>query len=89
MDIVKIKSSTGVANGTMVTNAETGDEIKGITSLSIDIRANDLVRATISLAAVEVDVDGAAAEFHVANPKTGDIKAVRRIEFADGEVVDF
>jgi hypothetical protein len=86
MDGVRIKSEGGISNGTMVTSAD-GEEIKGITGISIDLRVNDLVRAKIDLCAVLVDCT-AQAEFRIAHPKTGDIKAVRRIEFADGEVID-
>lgn len=88
MDGIRIKSEGGVSNGTVVTNSETGEEIKGITGIAVDLRVNDLVRAKIELCAAQVDVV-AQAEFLVASPKTGDLKAVRRIEFADGEVVEF
>ncbi|WP_029581945.1 hypothetical protein [Bradyrhizobium sp. URHD0069] len=88
MDSVRIKSEGGIANGTKVIDTVTGAEIQGIERIAIDLRAGDLVRAKIDLCAVQLDV-AAHAEYRVASPKTGDMKAVRRIEFADGEVVEF
>ena len=88
MDSVLIKSESGVSLGTKVTNADTGEEIQGIAGISVDIRVNDIVRAKIDLCCVQLGV-AASAEYQVISPKTGDMKAVKRIEFADGEVLEF
>ncbi len=83
---VAIKSDASTVS-TRVFATETGEEIKGICAIDVSIRPDDMVKAAIVLWAGMVDV-GAEAEFHVMNPSTGEPKAVKRIEFADGSAFD-
>jgi hypothetical protein len=86
---VCITSEGGISNGSKITNAATGEEIQGVTAVSINLKTNDVVRATIDLCHVRFMVDHARVEYRVASPSTGDLKVVKRIEFADGETLEF
>jgi hypothetical protein len=81
-------TSDGTSHRTKITNAETGDEIKGISRVKIEITHSDIVRATLDLVAPQIDTRG-KAEYRVSSPKTGELKKVRKIEFADGEIFEF
>ena len=83
MNNVKITNETGEIQGTKVVDAETGAVIRGVTEVRIRIGLGDLVRAEIDLMAAMVTVN-AVPTFMVADPDTGEMKAVREIHFADG-----
>jgi hypothetical protein len=71
--------------GTTVTNAETGEEIKGIASLNISIVPDDIIRVEAQIFLAETEVNG-VARFYASDPSTGETKQLVRIEFADGTV---
>ena len=83
MKSVKITNETGLAEGTKVVDAETGELIHGVTAVRIRIALDDVVRAEIDLLSAMVTVK-AVPTFMVADPDTGEMKAVRDIHFADG-----
>lgn len=67
---------------------EDGVELqKGITEIEYAHFAEDIPRAKLTMNSVSID-SPAEAEFYVSDPKTGDIKKVRHIEFADGGIWD-
>lgn len=80
---VKVSSPGPTGMGTMVTSAATGDELKGVSHLSIDIGLDSFTTVEATLFSASVEVDGIAT-FNVADPSTGESKPVARIEFADG-----
>lgn len=86
MPNVKITSDEATYT-TKVVDADTGAEIKGIASMDVTFRVDDVVRARIELCSVNVKTS-ASAEIVVADPRTGDMKAIKRIEFADGSTFD-
>ena len=77
------KYPTGM--GTKVFSGDT--EINNIKSIDVHYRVNDVVTATIEVISAMDDV-GAFAVFMVGDPKTGDLKQVKRVEFEDGSVWD-
>jgi hypothetical protein len=86
-ETIRIVSPSGTGMGTKVFCAESGAEIQGIEKLSLVIAADDINRATVQIACASIDTN-AKAEYLVASPSNGEMKAVRRIEFADGEAFD-
>ena len=80
---VRVKAAGPTGYGTTLTNAETGDEIKGVSRLAIYIVPDDIIRVDAEIFSAELDVVGRAT-FHVTDPGTGEAKEVSRIEFADG-----
>ncbi|PJI56010.1 hypothetical protein CTI14_00305 [Methylobacterium radiotolerans] len=74
------------SKGISVTDAE-GQPIKGIGGAEISIRPDDVVRLKLEICLSELKLSGAAT-FMVADPRTGKMKPVARIEFADGTVFD-
>jgi hypothetical protein len=88
MKTVRIVSSDGMASSTKITDVESGAEIKGVARAVIEIAAAEPCTAKLEIFGVQSDVR-ADAEFLIVNPTTGALKAVKRIEFADGESVDF
>lgn len=88
MKSVRIVSPDGIANSTKITNSDGGDEILGVTRISIDLAAGDMCRAKLEIVGIQTDVR-ADAEFLIVHPKTGKLQPVKWIEFADGESVDF
>ena len=87
MKSIKIKNDDGNAQGTLITDAQTGAEIHGVTGMQITFMVDDVVRAQVDLCSVTIETV-AAAEFCVFDPGTGERKPVRRIEFADGSKWD-
>ena len=86
MKAVRITSDRHSASTKVLTDE--GVPIHGITGIDVALRPNDLVRADIQLFVAEVDVN-AVATFKIACPRTGELRAVRRIEFDDGEDITF
>jgi hypothetical protein len=71
--------------GTTVTNAETGEEIKGIARIGIEIEPAAPIRIQADLFSTGIDVSGELA-LYIADPATGETKQPARIEFKDGSV---
>jgi hypothetical protein len=80
---VRVKAAGPTGYGTTLTNAETGDEINGVSRLAIYIVPDDIIRVDAEIFSAELDVAGRAT-FRVTDPGTGEVKEVSRIEFADG-----
>lgn len=84
MQGIKIKSPNQTGWGTQVFDADTGQELKGVTDLTISIEADNYTTANVRIVAAAVDVESAVATFAVVHPVTGKVKIVRSIEFEDG-----
>lgn len=55
---VRIIATNGTSNGIQVTDANTGEEITGITKIVIDpILPNDVIKATIEVYVSELDLE--------------------------------
>jgi hypothetical protein len=87
MKTVRIVSPDGLAHSTQITNSESGEEIPGVIRVDIEIVAAKECRAKLELGLLQTDIT-ATAEFRMVDPKTGELKVVKRIEFADGKSVD-
>lgn len=88
MDMVRIHSF-GVSPGAGVSITDAGGEqIPGIESVLISIKPNDVVRAHLQICAIDLMTE-AVPTFQIVHPKTGDLREVKRIEFANGEALDF
>lgn len=88
MTTVDIKAPCAHGFGAQIFSTETGEEIKGVSRLSIAFAVDDYARVEAELCAHAVEVKGAVAEFYVVNPRTGQPQAVKRIEFAEGDAWD-
>lgn len=75
--------ANGEGRGTKVVDAESGRPFKRVRAVRFEHEAGDAPRVMVELVSVAVEVEG-QAYWHVGNPFTGNIKRVRRIEFADG-----
>jgi hypothetical protein len=82
---VKIEGGPA-AQGISVTDAE-GQPIKGIGGAEISIRPDDVVKVKLEICLSKLNLSGVPT-FMVADPRTGKMKPVVRIEFADGTVFD-
>jgi hypothetical protein len=82
---VRVRAPGPTGLGTTLTDADTGQEIKGVARLSINVEPDDFIRVEAELLSASLDVMG-EAEFRVADPETGEIKRISRIEFEDGSV---
>ena len=74
-----------------ITDADTGDPIKGVTKVVMTHEIGSLPEAEIHIlsddrAAYDVEAD---AKFFVKSTVTGDMKRVKQIEFADGEIINY
>ena len=87
-NIVNIESN-GRVIGTSVTTAE-GNPILGIrkATITLDARGVDVPVATLEIVSASLRVRGALPTFLVTDTKTGELKEVKRIEFADGTVFE-
>lgn len=77
---VKIKSGS-MPFGTKVTTAD-GAEIDGLNRIAVTIDVDDINRAELHLAISEIEVEASARVYVGGNE-------VRRIEYADGKVVEY
>jgi hypothetical protein len=68
-------------HGTKVTTPE-GHEIKGVAAIDVRIRPNEPIQATLGIWSSFLG-EGQAI-FKILDPNTGELNAVRRIEFVDG-----
>jgi hypothetical protein len=82
---VNIEGGPAVA-GVTVTDAQ-NQLIKGIGGVEISIRPDDVVRAKLEICMSKLKLSGVPT-FMVADPRTGKMKPVAKIEFADGTVFD-
>jgi hypothetical protein len=80
---VIVKAPGPLGWGTKIFNAETGDEIKGIAGLTIRMAPDAYNTVEAEIVAAEFEVSGYAT-FYAADPSSGESKAIKRIEFADG-----
>lgn len=87
MKSVRIQNDSGVVHDTKITETESGATIHGATGVRLDFVVGEPVRATIDLAFLPVDTV-AEGKFVGVNPKTGEMKEIKSIEFADGEKVE-
>ena len=81
---VNIKCPDGHSHGVVVTSADTGCEINGISRLSLTFEPDNFARVEAELFASDVEIEGALAEFYIVDPSSGDLKPVQSIQFADG-----
>lgn len=77
---VKIRSGSSPFE-TRVTTAD-GAEVEGLSSLTVRIDVEDINRAELHLAIAELEVEASARVYVGGNE-------VRRIEYADGKVVEY
>ncbi|MDQ7019616.1 MAG: hypothetical protein Q9M33_10665 [Robiginitomaculum sp.] len=88
MSEVRIVSKDGLAMGTITTID--GRAVRGIRSYTVRSDIDDgITHAEFELVACTVDITTDGHEFMVAHPETGEMKAVSKITFTDGEEVDF
>jgi hypothetical protein len=82
-DKIKIQNKTGIGYDTEITQGD-GSPLYGITGVTIHIKHNDIIEADIRLGGALTDVE-AAPTFYMSDPTTGEWRAVKAIEWADGE----
>lgn len=80
--MVRIVSDEGIGLGSRIIDQKTGAEIRGAVGLEVSIRLDDINRAQVELGSVAVDIV-AMADFRVKDPRSGDLRRVARIVFAD------
>lgn len=77
---VRIICEGGTSHGARVFSGE--KEIGGVSAVDIELRPDDLVRATVTLAVESIDVETTARYV------TLDGKAIRSITFEDGTTIE-
>lgn len=89
MRLVKVVTpESGVGVGTKVIDVETGQAVPAVVSVEVPrFSAHDPIRVNVELYAA-AEIVGAPC-FMVADPKTGERRAVKSITFADGETIEF
>jgi hypothetical protein len=88
MKTVTIENDSGEATGTRVIDGATGEQLRGVRKIQVDIEVDKPNRALIEMVMPRVNVV-ARSTWMLAHPMTGQMKAVRSIEFIDGEKVEF
>ncbi len=73
-----------LSQGTKIIDVETGHELHGIYSIDLQVRVDDVIRATIGLLGVMGTAEIGEATFSIQDPLDGERHAIRRIEYADG-----
>lgn len=68
---------------------EKGNELRYISKCTIFMEAGDLVRAQMEILLHDISVAGALGEWAITDPRDGELRGVTRIEFDNGEVLDF
>ena len=86
-DRIRIQNDTGVGNGTKITDIETGKSIPGVVSINVRIGIDEVIEADVRLHLVHVDFL-ALPRFEMQDPKTGEFRGVRAVEWSDGERVE-
>jgi hypothetical protein len=87
IESLRIVNTSGMGYDSEITDAITGARVHGVERIDLSI-TNEPLAATVRLCAAQIDVE-AKAGFVVVNPKTGDYKRIRSIEWADGEKMEF
>lgn len=80
--MAKIVSGDGMPRESFV-ELEDGRRLQGVTEINWRIAVDDVGRADIALGIVAIDVLGVLTVL-MQHPTEGDMRPVRRIEFADG-----
>ena len=84
---VRIINKTGVGYGTQIFNAD-GTEIQGVTTVSVDrFGCEDVVTVNLTISIVDFEIDG-KPRWLTADPKTGELRELKALEFANGERVE-
>lgn len=76
---------------TEVMDTDAGERVKGLKAVNIRHDQGSLPVIDLEIVSSDVgsfDVEG-NAQFSVMSTATGEMKAVKRIEFVDGEVIDY
>lgn len=76
-----------VGNGVTVTDVETGEPIKGIEAVDIEVRAREPIRVNLTVAFAEMNLMGKPS-FRMADPRTGSMRKIAKVVFADGQVFE-
>jgi hypothetical protein len=84
---IKITNTNGTSMGTKVFDAETGAEIRGVESISVLYEVDKPVTADVRVAFVQHETL-ATPRFMMADPRTGSMREISKIIFADGQVFD-
>jgi hypothetical protein len=87
IESIRIVNRSGMGYESEITDAITGARVHGVERIDLAI-TNAPLAATVRLCAAQLDVE-AKAGFVVANPKTGEYKRVRSIEWMDGDKMEF
>ena len=86
---VKIVSAGGIGSGTKVYDTDSGEEIRGVTAISIKrFQANEFINAVIELAGTQLEIE-ARGKFLAMHPPSGKLKPIKSITYASGETVEF
>ena len=86
-DRIRIQNDTGIGNGTKIIDTETGKTIPGVVSIDVHVGVDDVNVAVVRLHLVQVDFM-ALPRFEFKDPKTGEWRGVRAVEWSDGERVE-
>ena len=76
---------------TDVMDTDAGERVKGLAAVNVRHDQGSVPVIDLEIVSSEVgsfDVEG-YAQFSVMSTATGEMKAVKRIEFSDGEVIDY
>ena len=87
MESIRIQNETGIGYDTKVTVPETGKTIPGVVSINVRIGIDEVIEADVRLHLVHVDFL-ALPRFEMQDPKTGEFRGVRAVEWSDGERVE-
>lgn len=85
MTSVVLKAPGPAGHRAQLFDAESGNEIRGITRIGLEIVPDDIIRVEASIFAAEIEVKGEMV-LYVTDPSTGETKEPARIEFKDGSV---
>lgn len=89
--MLRFISENGTGLGLRIENAETGEDISKqlCVNYGAQITLDELVRAKVELALVELNVVAGQTTWVTKHPLTGALTPIRSIAFADGTRVDF
>jgi len=87
MKTVKIELNDEYYSG-RVSDANTGELIRGITSIDIHARPGSLPQIDLGIVLVDASVNG-KARFLAFCPKTDKLEQVKKIEFMNGVEIDY
>lgn len=86
---IRVINETGEAHGTKIIDVETGKEIHGATKITIGIDVDDPeIRMKVDLVNIFTHVEGTPT-YVMLDPRTGQLKALKLIEFQDGTTCAF